>query len=170
MGLLSILFGENEKESEFESRLHQKIDAQIPDAPDEEKLLIACVSGLLARVAYCDFQLHDNEKEIIKEALSKWSGLDSKDIDAVTEISIEEVKDLSGLENHKYCHPLINILDQNARYHLLESLFAVAAADGEVEHKESEEIRTISDGLRLEHRFFVSARATVLDSLKILKD
>lgn len=169
MSLLKILFGHNENNHSFESRLHQKITSQLPNAPEQEILLVACLSGLLARVAYCDFKLHENETEIIKSALSKWSDLEEQDINAITQISIEEVQDLSGLENHKYCHPLIDILTIEQRYKILESLFAVAAADGEVEHNETEEIRQVANSLRLEHHYFISAKATVLESLKVLK-
>ena len=54
------------------------------------------------------------------------------------------------------------------RYSLLKALFSIAASDGQVEEKESEEIRIISKGLRLQHQDFISARASVLDKIKSL--
>ncbi|MFT6604717.1 MAG: putative tellurite resistance protein B-like protein, partial [Bacteriovoracaceae bacterium] len=95
--------------------------------------------------------------------------LSAEEIDAIVAVSIDEIKDLSGLENHKYCPPLVEILEKDQRYGLLESLFQIAASDGNVEDNESEEIRLITTGLNLEHKHYISARATVLEFLGALR-
>ena len=73
------------------------------------------------------------------------------------------------MEDHKYTDPLNDMLTNEQRYKVLEGLFALAASDGNAEQLESEEIRIISKGLLLEHKHFISARATVLNSLGALK-
>jgi uncharacterized tellurite resistance protein B-like protein len=152
------------------SRLHDKLAALFPQDDEEDIVKMACMAGLLARVAYCDLDLNDNEVIRMKELLKQFTFLDAEHSEKVVETALEEIKDLSGLENHKYCPPLNNLLDNQQRYQLLESLFAVAASDGEVSGQESEEIRNISKGLLLEHKHFISARATVSEKLGILKN
>ena len=49
-------------------------------------------------------------------------------------------------------------------------LFSVAASDGNADNLESEEIRTISKGLGLEHKHFVAARMSVKEYLGSLKN
>lgn len=151
------------------SRLHDKLEALFPQDDEEDIVQMTCMAGLLARVAYCDLHLDQNEIKRMKELLKQFTFLDAEHAEKVVQTAVEDIKDLSGLENHKYCPPLNDLLDTHQRYQLLESLFAVAASDGEVTSKESEEIRNISNGLLLEHKHFISARATVLKQLGVLK-
>ena len=151
------------------SQLHDKLAAQLPEAPEDELIEIACIAGLLARVAYVDFDIDTREVYSMKNILKEWTNLPEKDIDAIVHLAIDEIKDLAGLENHKYCHPLNDILNNDQKYDLLKALFAIAASDEEVEQVENEEIRIICRGLRLQHNYYVSARATVLEKLGVLK-
>lgn len=162
-------FFKSPETNSFAGRLQQKVASLLPNSDNEEKLLVACVAGLLARVAYIDFKIHESELLKMRGALNEWTDLDSHDIQAIVTLAIEEIKDLAGLENHTYCAPLNELLNPDQRYALLEGLFALAASDGEVESRESEEIRLITQGLRLEHKHFIAARATVLEHLKALK-
>jgi uncharacterized tellurite resistance protein B-like protein len=172
MGIFSKIFEgitKNEAES-FESRLHEKIDQLVPHSDDKEKLTIACLSGLMARVAFVDLKLDPGERSCIIDGLKEWTNFRDEEVEAIAELAIDEVKDLAGLENHKYCYPLNDILSNDARYEIVKSLFAVAAADGQVENMESEEIRNITKGLLLEHKHYIAARAMVMDKLLALKD
>jgi uncharacterized tellurite resistance protein B-like protein len=163
------IFGVSTQKESLLSELYKKIQALLPEATEDEHVLVACISGLFARVIYIDFEVHKNEISKMKSALEHWTKLEPKEIDAIVTISIDEIIELSGLENHKYCPPLVKILEKDQRYALLESLFAIAASDGTVEDKESEEIRLITTGLNLEHKHFISARASVLEFLGALR-
>jgi len=152
------------------SRLHQKISKLLPGTNEDELIKCACVAGLLARVAYIDFEIHENEKDFISKSLLDWTNFNKEEVEAISKVAIEEIKDLAGLENHLYCHPLNKLMDNDEKYGVVETLFAMAASDHEVTGNESEEIRLINMGLRLEHKHFISARATVLDKLVALKN
>lgn len=149
-------------------KLYQKIKDLLPDSSEEELIKIACISGLLARVAYVDFKIDKNEVVLMQKVLKDWTTLSEQDIDVTVNLSLEAIQELAGLENHKYCGPLNDILSQEQRYELLEALFALAAGDNTVENIESEEIRLIAQGLRLSHQHYISARATVINKLKAL--
>ena len=151
------------------SGLHEKLSSELPNAAEDELIEIACIAGLLARVAYVDFDIDTREIYSMKNILLEWTDLPDKDIDAIVHLAIEEIKELAGLENHKYCHPLNDILSNDQKYGLLKALFAVAASDHHVEQIENEEIRVICRGLRLQHNYYVSARASVLEKLGALK-
>ncbi|MAF77576.1 MAG: hypothetical protein CME63_03375 [Halobacteriovoraceae bacterium] len=152
----------------FTSRLHEKVSQLLPEKTEEEHVRIACLSGLMARIAYNDLKIDAKEKEVIQNSLVKWAGLTKENALAVAELCLSEVKDLAGIENHLYCLPLRESLSLDERYNIIVSLFAVAAADGKVENGESEEIRNINHGLLLEHKHFIAARSTVLESLGVL--
>ena len=163
------IFNNSTQKVTQQSSLHQKVEALLPSAAEDEHILVACIAGLFARVIYIDFEVHKNEILKMKDALQKWTTLKEEDINAIVELSLKEIKELAGLENHKYAGPLDEILSKEQRYGVLESLFQIAASDGNVDEKESEEIRVIATGLRLEHKHFISARATVLEYLGALK-
>lgn len=139
------------------------------DKSEDELIKMTCIAGLLAKVAYEDFEIHPNEKENMLAALKKWTQLEDKTIQAITDLAIDEIKTLSGIEDHLYSWELIEKTKVPERYQILESLFQVAAADGAVDNQESETIRQIALGLRLEHKHFISARASVKDHISALK-
>jgi uncharacterized tellurite resistance protein B-like protein len=161
------------KEQKTLSRLHDKIAPLFPptlDGEEDLQIKIACVAGLLARVAYVDFDVDPSEREQMATLLQEAGHLNEDEAIAIVAIALDEIKDMAGLENHKYCHPLNDLLNQDERYDLLVALFAIAASDGEISDLESEEIRLISQGLNLEHHHFVTARAVFREYLGFLKD
>jgi len=150
-------------------QLEKKIRSTFNNLEDSELVKMTCLSGLMARVAYVDLNIDNDEKESIKNALIKWLDLDLLLAEKVTDLTIQETQELAGTENHRYTRPLKECLTTDDRYKVLELLFNVAASDGNADNLESEEIRIISKGLGLEHQHFISARATVKDFLGSLK-
>ena len=162
------IFKEKKSETTNLSTIHAKVIKLLPNEEEDKLIKMACISGLLARVAYIDFEVHQNEVKEMVNSLINWGNLSEKDSQSVVKMAVEEIKELSGLENHKYCQPLTSLMKPEERYSLLKALFSIAASDGQVEEKESEEIRIISKGLRLQHQDFISARASVLNKIKSL--
>ena len=162
------IFGTNEKDKHQHGIIHYRLKQLMPDATEEDLIRVACIAGLLARVANVDLKITTDEKEFMKTAMLDWSGLDSKLVEVVCKIAIEEIQELSGLENHLYGQGLRESMDQDDRYRILEVLFAMSAADGSVDNLESEEIRTIAKSLHLTNQHFIAARATVMEKLAAL--
>jgi uncharacterized tellurite resistance protein B-like protein len=163
------IFKQNETEHSKFTQLHKHVTEILPEQSDEDHILVACLAGLVARVAQADFEIEDREIESMESSIHHWLKLDKKMVQAIIELAIKEVVTLSGLENHKYCYPLNDILDNDQKFGILETLFQVAASDENVSETEAEEIRLICKALNLEHRHFIAARATVLEYLGILK-
>lgn len=152
------------------SRLHDKIASHLPvDASEKDQVMMACIAGLLARVAYIDLKIECAEKSEMEKVLRQFTDFSDQIIKVAVETAADEIQDLVGGENHLYCSPLNELLDRDERYHILEALFAFAASNGVASAQESEEIRLISRSLLLEHRHFISARATVIEKLGALK-
>ncbi|MBT6326785.1 MAG: TerB family tellurite resistance protein [Bdellovibrionales bacterium] len=164
------LFKTAEIGNDYSSNLHKKLADLLPGKNEEELTKIACISGIFSRIILADMTIEDDEITSMKSSLKSWTSLDQKEIDTITKIAVEEVKNLAGIENHKYCGPLNELLDKNERHQLLIALFGLAASDGNACHNETEEIRLLTKSLLLDHRYFISARATVLDKLGILNN
>lgn len=164
------LFTSNQKNDEdYKHGLYQKSKELFPDADENKLVRLTCIAGLMARVAYSDLNIDDNEIALIKKSIEEISEFDQKNSHALAELALKEIKVLAGQENHRYCYELNEHIDNDEKYQVLKLLFAIAAADGEVESVESEEIRHITKALLLEHKHYISAQATVRDKLKTLK-
>lgn len=159
---------DDSKDQNYKHSLYQKSKDLFPEAQEDDLIKWTCISGLLARVAYSDLNVDENETAFIKKAINEISDFDQASSNALAELAINEVKLLAGQENHRYCYELNDHLDNDEKYKILKLLFAVAAADGEVESVESEEIRHITKALLLEHKHYISAQATVKEKLKAL--
>ncbi len=162
------LFSANKTENKKHSSLHYELHKQFPETSEEDLIKLTCISGLLARVANVDFHLDENEKSHMTKALIEMTEFSTQEIDVIVDIAIHHVKELAGLENHKYVYSLKEVMDRNERYKVVEALFALAASDGVVENVESEEIRIIVKGFDLSDKHFTAARAKVSDKLKAL--
>lgn len=149
--------------------LQAKLQMEFPDKNERELLQVACYAGLLARIAYADLSIQPGEVKQMELALNQLPQLNESEVKKIVHIAIEDMQNLSGIENHSYTAPLAETLSEKERYNVLVSLFKVAAGDGEASLLESEEIRLVSKGLLLNDHHYLAARATVLDYLKVLK-
>lgn len=149
-------------------RLQRETIRLLPDANPEQQVRAACLAGIMSQVAWCDLDIRAEEVENMKAALKKWTDLEEQEVTAVVSLALDNVQELAGLENYKYTEVLSTTMEHGQRFGLLKALFALAAADGSVAEKEAEEIRLICKGLLLEHKHFISAKATVLEHLAAL--
>lgn len=163
------VFNKKKDDGKEHSTLHYELQKRYPNLAEEELIKLTCIAGLFARVAYVDFHLDENEREHMGEVLNEWTEFDKDEVKSIVDIAIHNIKELAGLENHLYIFRLKEVLDRDARFSLVESLFALAASDGVVENIESEEIRIIVKGFDLSDKHFLVARAKVSDKLKALK-
>jgi len=168
MSFLNFFTASTEQEIAKYSKLHYALEKEYPKIGEKNLVIAACIAGLLARVAYVDFDLDPGELEQIKTSLTDWEFNKEIQSDIVAAIAIEHIKEMAGLENHLYAHPLREHLTQDERFKVLQSLFLVAASDGSVDGVESEEIRVIAKGLELSNQHFIVARAEVAKYLRAL--
>lgn len=168
MGFWTIFKEDNEKDN-FRNTLHKELEGALTEKDEDKLTIIACVSGLLAHLAFADLNIEESESIKIKEVLSHDSYFSSVEIDCIHQCALKHAKDFAGLENHMLTKPLTELMEQKERFELLKALFEVAASDGSVSSLESEEVRLISQGLRLSNQHYLAARATVAEHLAALR-
>lgn len=154
-----------ESKSSKTGALENEIKKFFPNLKDDDVIKYTCISGLLCRVAFVDLDISKEEDRAIQKILEDELLLTPEIAREVTDLSINQTKVLSGVENHRYTTPLCDFFSKEERYNLLKSLFLVAASDGNVDNLECEEIRVISKGLRLEQQHYSAARASVKEFL-----
>lgn len=129
--------------------------------PDEKVRKVCLAAGLMAKIAAADSEISDEEKQAIKLHLSKLWGLSEDEAQLVTEISCSRV--LRGLDYFRLTRSFFECTNRNERRLFLAFLFQIANACNKTSHDEIEEIRRISNFLKLSHQDFIAAKITISD-------
>ena len=128
----------------------------------EEKVRQVCLAaGLMARVAHVDKDISQDELTAIKNVLQTSWGLNDKEAETVARISCERT--LKGLDYFRLARSFFQCSDVEQRRSFLRSLFYIANASENTSNDEVEEIRSISNSLKLTHKDFIAAKVTISD-------
>ena len=119
------------------SRMLKLLDQHDPASAQ----YLSAFSVALTRVAIADNSIDDAERDTIRRVLNQASNLATSEVDLVMELAQTQVRALNAAGNAK------DLFTAEQTKHFIESLHAVAAADGEVSPEELEEIHTIAPEL-----------------------
>jgi putative ABC transport system ATP-binding protein len=104
---------------------------------------ISTFSHALARVAFADKVVADEERHAMRQALLTTSGLSEAEVDLVVELAMAQVRMASEEDRIPERTPFSEI----QRDQFVSSLFSVASADGEISEEERIEIEQIASEL-----------------------
>lgn len=116
----------------------------------------AAVAILLMEVARADFEVADDELEIIATALVEDFSMSHEEARDLVEHAADEVDDSTGF--FPFVRVLNDRLDPAERYRVVESLWRVAWADDDKHHLEESIIRHIAELLYVSHPDFIRAK------------
>ena len=111
--------GLNQSEIKNLGSLEKLLKRNFPDENEEKLAEVACISGLLARVAYVDLNIELSEKEKIQKSVEKWLDMDKENAQKITEITCNETENLAGTENHRYTTYLKDSYSEQKKYQVL---------------------------------------------------
>jgi len=137
------------------STLESQSDDQSLQSEDIEKV----TAVLLIEIARSDHDISDVERSAILEALSESSSLQEQDLTALVDEAFQNVDNTLSLHEHVH---LINEKFQKAnKILLIEQMWRVAFADGNVDSYEEYTIRKLSDLLHIKHRDYMQAKLKI---------
>ena len=140
---------------------HSQVSTNLP----EERLYFICLVGtLMAAIAHVDDHFDPAEKKALKRCLTDQFSLKGKELTLLFEVVEEQAR--QGFDFHEVVTELNRIASYNDRTHLMECLFEIAIADGEMAHGEAEEIRRITKALRIPHKTFIEYKVRALDKIR----
>ncbi len=114
---------------------------------------------LLWIVAEADEKFMAKEDEKIREILTTHSKISEEEIETVMASIKEAAKERIDL--HRFTQEVKADLPYDVRISIIETLFRVACCDEELDHKEMETIRKISDLFNIAHKDFINAKITI---------
>ena len=141
--------------------VEQRLNGQDGFGLDEADLRkYSLAGGLMAKVAQTDRQVRDEEFAAMTSALQDKWGVERETAVFITEVAVAEITATQDV--FRMYREFSKLTTEDERVRFVEALFAVAAADGDVSFDETEEIRTISNGLNLYHHQFIEAKMKVI--------
>lgn len=119
-------------------------------------------ASLLVEVARSDHTLEASEVSSIIKALQQSSSLEDSEISNIVNAAVVDAD--SAISLHEHIKMINDHFDQEQKILLIEQMWRVAAADGNIDHYEDYTIRKLSELLYIRHSNFIKAKLRVIDA------
>jgi uncharacterized tellurite resistance protein B-like protein len=130
---------------------------------------VAGFAYLLGRVAAADSHVSADEAALMQQLVAEEGGLSAGEAEAVVRLALDDNRRFGGTHNVIVTRELAAVTTNEQRLGILRCLFAMSAADASVLVVEDNEIRRITQELKIEHADFVRARMEVREHLAVLR-
>lgn len=114
---------------------------------------------LLVEIARADHEIDAAEGQQIARALKKSSALSADDIDALVAEAMLEAD--ASLSLHEHVSVVNQCFEKQEKIALVEQMWKVALADGNIDRYEEYTIRKLCDLIHVKHRDFMQAKHRV---------
>lgn len=125
----------------------------------------AAFAYILGRVAAADDHVGVDEGAVIRQALEREAGMSAEQAALVAEMA-HRPGGAGEIEDHLVSREFVRLGGRDQQLQLLNCLFAVAAAEGQISREEEEEIRQIARELEISERDMITVRYRYLRNLK----
>jgi uncharacterized tellurite resistance protein B-like protein len=139
-----------------------QVDPQELGLSDEELRKLSLVGGLMAKIAQLDRQVTEAEFDDMVAIFQDIWGVSKEVATFVVEVAVSAVD--ATYDTFRMMRELATGATLEERRHVVELLFAISAADGDMSIDEIEEIRVIARGLNLTHKDFIDAKLKILET------
>ena len=113
------------------------------------------ICSLMIEVAYADNQLDASELIAMANSLNKLD-IEKEEIQEIVDATLAKSKE--SISFYEHTRILNDQLDYDQKKEVLNSVWAIAFADGEMDKHEEHLIRRIADLLYLNHKDFINAK------------
>jgi len=130
--------------SEGTSRMLNLLEKHDPGSAS----YLAAFSFALARVAYADNEVTESERGEMRRILHEVANLEESEVELIMELSMMQKRAYAGASGK----PIVPAIDINRSRHFIDSLYALARADGKVSVEELREIESIATEFGIDNR------------------
>lgn len=116
-------------------------------------------AALMIEIARADHDHDPRETEAVRRALEQSFHLDATEIADILEAATGNVDDAVSL--FEFTNVLNETISREDKIRVIENLWRVAFADGELDHYEEHYIRRIADLMHVSHKDFVRTRESL---------
>ena len=151
-------------EDYIKNKIFYKVQQKLKDTghnlkiSDSDLRKLSLAGGMMARIAQLDKVVTEEESATIVEAFKKHWKVNEVVSLFITNVSLAE--SCVDLDYYRLTREFFATTTEKERILFLKILFDVARSDGEASYNETEEIRNISQSLKLDHNKFILAKTS----------
>jgi len=137
----------------------------INDTQSETSLehsLQLATAALLIEMTRADYEVKETEQQKIIELVTQHFSLTTAETAELIELAEQEAD--KSVTLHEFTSLLNEHHNYSQKVHVIELLWEIAYADGEIEKYEDYLVRKVADLLYVKHRDFIAAKHRVLDN------
>ena len=129
---------------------------------DDKTSTKACIA-LLLETSMADEVLDESELQALKNTLQKDFQIDEDEIDELINLAKENVQDSTSL--YEFTRDINDNFDAIERVKLIESMWKIAYADGNIDKYEEHIIRKVSNLIYVAHSDFIKAKLSAKEQI-----
>ena len=129
---------------------------------DDKTSTKACVA-LLLETSMADEILDESELMALKNTLQKDFQINENEIDELIDLAKENVEDSTSL--YEFTRDINDNFDSAERIKLIESMWKIAYADGNIDKYEEHIIRKVSNLIYVAHSDFIKAKLSAKEQI-----
>jgi uncharacterized tellurite resistance protein B-like protein len=136
--------------------------SDVAPVDDEHRAKVA-ICSLLLEIANFDGDFHDEEKRIVMELVRNKFGLEGNEADEIIELAEKERTE--SIDLWQFTKIINKSYDKKEKLHLLEMLWEVVYADGQLHGHEDFLVHKLAKLLKLEHKDLIGAKIKVKSNM-----
>jgi uncharacterized tellurite resistance protein B-like protein len=129
---------------------------------DDKTSTKACIA-LLLETSMADEVLDESELMALKNTLQKDFQINEDEIDELIDLAKENVEDSNSL--YEFTRDINDNFDATERVKLIESMWKIAYADGNIDKYEEHIIRKVSNLIYVAHSDFIKAKLSAKEQI-----
>ena len=145
----------------FFKKIFQTEETEDPTVDDKTSTK-ACIA-LLLETSMADEILDESELMALKNTLQKDFQINEDEIDELIDLAKENVEDSNSL--YEFTRDINDNLDAAERVKLIESMWKIAYADGNIDKYEEHIIRKVSNLIYVAHSDFIKAKLSAKEQI-----
>ena len=145
----------------FFKKIFQTEETEDPTVDDKTSIK-ACIA-LLLETSMADEILDESELMTLKNTLQKDFQINEDEIDELIDLAKENVEDSNSL--YEFTRDINDNLDAAERVKLIESMWKIAYADGNIDKYEEHIIRKVSNLIYVAHSDFIKAKLSAKEQI-----
>jgi len=145
----------------FFKKIFQTEETEDPTLDDRTSTK-ACIA-LLLETSMADEILDESELMALKNTLQKDFQINEDEIDELIDLAKENVEDSNSL--YEFTRDINDNLDAAERVKLIESMWKIAYADGNIDKYEEHIIRKVSNLIYVAHSDFIKAKLSAKEQI-----
>ena len=145
----------------FFKKIFQTEETEDPTVDDKTSTK-ACIA-LLLETSMADEILDESELMALKNTLQKDFQINENEIDELIDLAKENVEDSNSL--YEFTRDINDNLDAAERVKLIESMWKIAYADGNIDKYEEHIIRKVSNLIYVAHSDFIKAKLSAKEKI-----